>query len=131
WCADSESMRGDQSNCFGGPERRKRQRLPLHWNVYLFPGADASPLLSWTKDLSSSGFYCFVDKPFSPGEEKYCHIIIPPQGTSVPAASTSLHCRILILRVEAHSNGMYGLACRIEEYSVSRWKPQVPQPQSL
>ena len=121
---DSEPMRGDQNSSFGGSERRHRQRLPLHWNVYIFRDADSSPLLSRIKDLSSEGFYCVAAKPFTPGEQVHCEIVIPSQGASFESVGASLHCRIQILRVEATENG-YGLACRIAEYSVSRWKPQV------
>jgi hypothetical protein len=125
---DSEPMRVDQNNSFGDSERRHRQRLPLHWNVYIFREADSCPLLSRTKDLSSEGFYCLVEKPLTPGEEVYCDIIIPPQGAFIQSAGGSLHCRIRILRVEATGSGGYGLACRIEEYSVSRWKSRVTSP---
>ena len=47
-----------------------------------------------------------------------------PKTPPRPPQAYLLHCRIQILRVEATSNGAYGLACRIEEYSVSRWKPR-------
>jgi len=125
---DSDPMRVEQNNSSGGSERRHRQRLPLHWNVFIFREADSCPLSSRTKDLSSEGFYCLVEKPLTPGEEVYCDIIIPPQGPLIQAAGGSLHCRIRILRVETIAGGSYGLACRIEEYSVSRWKPQVVSP---
>jgi hypothetical protein len=125
---DSEPMRVDQNNSLGGAERRTRPRLPLHWNVYIFRKADSCPLVSRTKDLSSQGFYCIVEKAFTPGEQVYCDIDIPAQRTLIQSPGASLHCRIQVLRVEAAATGGYGLACRIEEYSVSRWKPQVISP---
>jgi PilZ domain-containing protein len=119
---DSEPMRGDQNNSLSGFERRNRQRISLHWNVYIIRETDSGPLLSRTKNLSSEGFYCIVEKPFTPGEHFYCDIFIPAHGVSIQSSGISLHCRIQVLRVEA-TRGGYGLACRIEEYSVSRWKP--------
>ena len=119
-------MREDQNNSFRGSERRNRQRLALHWNVYIFREADGCPLLSRTRELSSEGFYCVAEKPLTPGEHIHCDIVIPPQNALAQSPGTSLHCRIQVLRVEATANGGYGLACRIEEYSVSRWKPQPP-----
>jgi len=128
---ESEPMRGDQNSSFEGSERRDRQRLPLHWNVYIVRDTDSRPLLSRTKDLSSRGFYCTVESPCTPGEYVHCDIMIPPHGALIPSAGASLHCRIQILRVEAMASGGYGLACRIEEYSVSRWKPAVISPAGI
>src|SRR5689334_15346674 len=94
---DSDPMRVEQSNSFRDSDRRRRQRLPLHWNVYIFREVDSSPLVSRTKDLSSEGFYCTVEKPFTPGEQVCCDIIIPPQGPLIQSAGGSIHCRIEIL----------------------------------
>jgi len=121
---ESESMPEEQKNSFGGSERRNRQRLPLHWNVYIFGEADSSPMSGRIRDLSSQGFYCVAERPLTPGEHVYCDITIPSQGASTQSAGASLHCRIQVLRVETTLGGDYGLACRIEEYSVSRWKPR-------
>src|SRR5215831_4889209 len=103
-------------------DRRNRSRLALHWNVCIFDDNGGFPLSTWTRDVSSEGFYCVVHKPFTPGDKIRCDIMIPPQPSPSQSPGTSLHCRIEVVRVEEAPRGGYGLACRIEEYSVSRWK---------
>jgi hypothetical protein len=58
-----------------------------------------------------------VPVPFTVGEEIRCDILIP----SHVASRLYLHCRARVLRVEsAGSESSYGIACRIEQYSVIR-----------
>jgi hypothetical protein len=125
---DSEPMQIDPRNSFGEFERRRRERLTLHWNVYLFRQADSCPLISRTRDISSDGFYCIVDKPLTPGEQIYCDIIIPPHVSLTQSGGASIHCHVQVLRVQTAGNGSYGIACRIEEYSFDRWKAQTISP---
>jgi hypothetical protein len=100
-----------------GAERRRRPRVAVFWPLYLSRERSHCPLQSRTTNLSSEGFYCLVSIPFTVGEKILCDILIP----SHVASALSLHCRATILRVEtAGVESSYGIACRIEEYSVIR-----------
>ena len=100
-----------------GSERRRRPRVPVYWNIYLTREEPHRPLQSRTTNLSSDGFYCFVSAPFAVGETIVCDIAIPSHVTT----GLSLHCRATVLRVEsAGDESVYGIACRIEDYSVVR-----------
>jgi hypothetical protein len=99
-------------------ERRKRLRLPLHWDVYLVvPGADCRER-TVTQDLSLDGFYCIVNEALTAGERIECEIVIPAHLPDRNVA-LSLRCRARVVRVEqVDDEDRYGLACRIEDYHV-------------
>ena len=97
-------------------ERRKRLRLPLHWDVFwVFPGSDCRQR-TVTRDLSRDSFYCIVNEALTPGERIECEIVVPAH---VPdrEVTLSLRCRARVVRVEQiDAEDRYGLACRIEDY---------------
>jgi hypothetical protein len=106
-------------------ERRHRQRANVHWIVFIFQGEGVRPLESRTKNLSSSGFYCFVQQPFEPfaiGESICCQIVVPGDSSGSTQGSISLKCQAKVLRVEPLETGTYGVACLIEDYTVVRSK---------
>jgi hypothetical protein len=60
-----------------------------------------------TDNLSSSGFYCTVSEPFSPGEYLECRIVIPSQSTPLV-----LDRQVRIVRVEIKGlEPGFGVAC--------------------
>src|SRR5262245_30650707 len=108
---------GRVSKATRSPERRKRVRTRLHWQVALWALSQADPIESLTRDLSSDGFYCSSRVPFVPGERVACIIKVPVYDSERADAVVSLKCRIRIVRVElSDDEGLYGLGCEIEDY---------------
>ncbi len=101
-----------------GFERRKRARLPLHWTVHLSSNRETHPLQTKTMNISSQGFYCTSTHSFTPGEKIDCDILIPISFRA-HGDLLMLRCQAVVLRVETSPVvGVYGLACRIDDYSV-------------
>lgn len=97
------------------PERRRRARTQVHWNIVLRLH-DADVIETVTQNLSSSGFYCFCPAPLAPGESLVCTLKVPvydPKGDERPLA---LECTVVVMRSEAAAEGFFGIACRIEDY---------------
>lgn len=99
-------------------ERRKRARLPLSLKMYLTRKGDPHQYSSRTRDISSSGFFCFpVPVPFAPGEILECFILLPP-GAPSQAETLCLTCSAKVVRLEHLEPNRFGLGCHIEEYKV-------------
>src|SRR5688572_26370735 len=49
-------------------DRRRRVRVALLLPVYIFPEGAYDPVLGRTKNVSSDGFYCHLDRPLTIGE---------------------------------------------------------------
>lgn len=106
------------------PETEERRLLPradVHWTIYIFWG-NGRPVQSRTKNLSSSGFYCFVEEPLVVGERLWCQIMVPSDSLSPAQGAVSLKCQARVQRVEPLETGLYGVAWVIEDYSVVRAK---------
>ncbi|MEO8597671.1 MAG: hypothetical protein ABI759_30405 [Candidatus Solibacter sp.] len=72
-----------------------------------------------TRDINKDGFYCLSDQPLVPGEQIECTIAVPTHQSGDPHGVIYLRCRALAVRVEKVGDGdEFGLACRIEDYSV-------------
>ena len=103
-------------------ERRRRKRLALHWRVCLSRRANHLMVESETRDVSSGGFYCFTDENFTPKERLECVLVIPMPNNSDGGERLCLRCRVEVVRVDiAPPGGPYGVACRIEDYSVAHF----------
>jgi len=105
------------SDAPGFPERRRRYRARVHWTVQ-FGRRDAAELASTqTRDISSDGFYCRSNVPFSPGEVVECILHVPAHRPQAPGGVLLVNCRVRVVRVDAPDNqGLYGVGCRIEDY---------------
>jgi len=100
-------------------ERRRWPRAELHWTIEVIVEGQSDPVVSKTENLSSRGFYCHVHQPVKAGEQLQCSILIPALEIGSMKNALSLDCRARVLRVESSgANGGFGIACRIEEYSV-------------
>jgi hypothetical protein len=100
-------------------ERRASIRVPLHWTVFLAGRGLSHPLRAETRDISSSGFYCYLHDPLTPGERLECDIAVPTHARRNGGAVRFLRCRIQVVRVEKSDQGEgYGLACRIEDFCI-------------
>jgi hypothetical protein len=104
-------------------DRRNRRRLKLPYLIVLQRLGEATKVHTTTENISSEGFYCVSEQPFSPNEEVDCEVVIPDQGSARVELEHSiiLHCKAEVVRVIA--DGLkpgYGLACRLRDYSVFR-----------
>jgi hypothetical protein len=97
-------------------ERRRRNRMRVHWPLRLHKTNAAESVETVTHDLSSDGFYCLARTSFVPGEALACTLGVPTHHPNGADRMVSVECRIRIVRVEATQEGLYGVGCRIEEY---------------
>jgi hypothetical protein len=105
-------------------DRRGRRRLKLPYSIVLHRQGDAVGVETTTENISSDGFYCISEQPFSPNETLECDVVIPDQEAS-PEKSLVLHCRAEVIRVMADGLGPgYGLACRLTDYTIGQQNPQ-------
>jgi hypothetical protein len=73
-----------------------------------------------TENLSSRGFYCFLETPLVPGEVITCDIAIPNYNTPNREVS-SIVCQAEVIRVEALGTVPgFGVACRILDFTLDR-----------
>jgi PilZ domain len=98
-------------------DRRKRIRLPLSWTLYLGHANATHLVRGRTKNVSSNGFYCYVPEAFNVGEYVRCTMLVPTFNADL--TPMSLHCRVTVLRVDVEAPNLYGIACRIDDYSVA------------
>jgi hypothetical protein len=104
------------------PDRRGRQRLKLPYSIVLHRMGETAGVQTATEYISSDGFFCISEQPFSPNEKLDCEVVIPnPDSGSLGGESIVLHCRAEVVRVV--TDGIkpgYGLACRLNDYTVGR-----------
>ncbi len=98
------------------PERRRRARTQVHWPVLLLRDRGSAAIETITRNLSSSGFYCLSPAPLAPGESLLCTLKLPAYDPKGQEETLGLECRVLVIRAEAAQGGLFGLACRIEDY---------------
>jgi hypothetical protein len=98
------------------PERRKRSRTQVHWRVLLLREGGLDAIETVTQNLSSIGFYCFAPMPLTPGVSLLCSLRVPAHDPNGEERSLALECRVQVMRAEAATQGLYGIACRIEDY---------------
>ena len=73
-----------------------------------------------TENLSSRGFYCFLETPLVPGDVVSCDITIPNYGAPGQGGSMIL-CQAEVIRVEAvGADPRFGVACRILDFMLAR-----------
>ena len=101
-------------------ERRRRVRTRLRWPVLLFrEHAGAETIESFTRDLSSNGFFCVSRLRLNEGERLICSITIPTHDPHGKHLARTLECRVQVVRVVPQETGEFGVACRIEDYHLS------------
>jgi len=92
--------------------------------VHLSKAGGKHPIATRTRDVSSDGFYCFVQEPFESGERVECIVVIPIPKSSKPDDVLWLKCQARVLRVEAGAAAAaFGVALQIEEYCVVHLTP--------
>jgi len=106
-------------------ERRKRPRAALRWTVLVTRGSSRHPMETTTINVSADGFYCLLPEAVAAGERVDCTIRIPAHKQDRIDAALCLQCRAQVLRVENYGvPGIFGVACRIEDYTVARITPE-------
>ena len=117
--AEAKGADGNATRHATDVERRRTLRVPLHWTVYLVCGDTQYPLRSVTRDISRDGFYCVIDQPLRQGERIECDIVVPTHRSPNSNDVVYLRCRARAVRAEK-IGADYGIACRIEQYHVTR-----------
>jgi hypothetical protein len=106
-------------------ERRRRPRAALNWPILITRGSSPHPMETTTINVSSEGFYCLLPEAVTAGERVECTIRIPAPNPDRSDAALRLQCRAQVLRVENYGvPGIFGVACRIEDYTVARLTPE-------
>jgi hypothetical protein len=94
-------------------DRRQRPRLRLSWEVQLCRGEGHAAVRTETDNLSSEGFYCTSQEPFSPGDRLQCDLFIP--ATTSGRTGLVLNRAVQVVRVEIRGlEPGFGIACRFE-----------------
>ena len=92
----------------------------MAYTVSLSRPGEASAIVAKTQNLSTKGFYCVSDHPFSPQEKLNCELVIPsgPPGR-LPRVDLVLHGVVEVVRVVAKGvDPGYGIACQIKSYTI-------------
>ena len=111
-----------QNTVMPATERRKRARLALHWRVCLSRRSNHLLVETETRDVSSGGFYCFTEESFTTNERLECVLVIPLFRGADAAERLCLRCQVEVVRVDAAPpGGKFGVACRIDDYSVAHF----------
>jgi hypothetical protein len=106
-----------ENPAWGVDERRKSRRVPLHWTLFLACNGSGHPVRTRSRNISSDGFYCLVDRSVRPGDKFSCDILIPTHASLDPDEVVYLRCHAQAVRVESLGDGTgFGLACQIEDY---------------
>jgi hypothetical protein len=122
----SAACRAPDESVFSLPaklfDRRGALRLDLACEVSLSRPGEAAAVVSKTENLSTKGFYCISDRPFSPNETLNCEVVIPsPASGRNPKMNLVLRAVVEVVRVVA--KGMdpgFGLACQIKSYTIGQ-----------
>jgi len=109
-------MRASQEQEFR--DRRRRPRIPARWTVYLSRESDSHPLETFTRDLSSEGFYCYVPEPMLPGQRMECTLMLPNHGNLDDGLC--LRGSVQVVRLENSGQG-FGIGCQILEYNIANY----------
>ena len=103
----------------GLTERRKQGRVDVRWPLRLIRRHGDIPVMTYTKNVSSHGFFCYSSEPFSPGEMLICTIDIPAWRPGGPDASLMLECSVQVIWVEQSEGAWpFGIGCQIHDYAV-------------
>lgn len=99
------------------PERRGRIRLNVRWRLLVRTRAGGS-LETLTENLSSSGLYFLCPEPFPAGETLLSILSAPAHDPGAEERTLPLACRLKVMRLEPTGDGLFGVACRIEDYQL-------------
>jgi hypothetical protein len=109
------AMDGESS---GRLERRTRGRIRVHWPIWFYQQGAQEAAQTVTSDLSSRGFHFLTSLPLVPGEFTKCTLGVPANDPWSIDQVLLMECKIQIVRVQSHGDGLYGVGCRIQDYRV-------------
>ena len=99
-------------------ERRKTNRVALHWSLRLSSGAIGT-IETRTENIGSQGFYCILAHPLVPGDPLDCELSIPNYGPA--GAARSIVCKGEVVRVESRgAEPGFGVGCRILDFTLTK-----------
>ena len=98
-------------------ERRKRQRLAVHWPIRVSGAGKGNPVKSITENLSSCGFYFVSPDAFRLGEQIEWLLTVPSQMTGRVDLMLRGFARVIRTK-EVSAAGTCGIGCAIEDYGV-------------
>lgn len=106
----------------GNAERRQRQRLRLAYPLRIHLPGEPVWVETKTEDLSSEGFFCVSERPFSLHQFLDCELVIAAEELDRPVGnSLVLRCRAQVVRVVRNGHeGPYGLAFHLEDFTIHR-----------
>jgi PilZ domain len=97
-------------------DRRRRERVGLHYAVRLSRPDQWISVKTQTDNLSSIGFFCTSDQPFWPGEQLNCEVVIPSKEIGYHSGDLVLHRRVKVVRVEIRGlEPGFGVACEFDD----------------
>jgi hypothetical protein len=97
------------------PERRRRTRVAVHWRALLQNGGGET-IDTITQNISSSGLYCLSPRPLTPGNYLIVRVLVPTHDPNGEDQMLTLECKVTIVRCESAANGLFGIACFVQEY---------------
>ena len=115
------------------PERRHRPRLRLFRSLRLYRPGHAPTIAAWTEDISCQGFYFTSQHPFELSERLEFELSIYGEElgwnseTNVVLRGSAEVVRI----VPKGPREEFGVACRIEDYTLDHEKSIDPRPQGI
>ena len=102
------------------PERRGRARTQVHWPVLLLPHCGSGAIETVTQNLSSNGFYSYSPEPLQAGQTLLCTLKVPSHDPKGEERALALECTVTVLRAEAVSKNLFGIAFQIVDYHLIR-----------
>ena len=98
-----------------GADRREARRFNMTLPLRVLPHEPRGPeLTAQTRDVSYRGLYFLAETKFPIGSEIEFVITLPEQVTQ--SNDVNIRCLGQIVRVEPTSNGLMGIAAKIERY---------------
>jgi hypothetical protein len=103
------------------PERRLWPRVRVDWGVTLFRAMGIDPINAAVVNISSGGIFFTSGVDLSPGEPLIAHLMIPAHLLGYNPFPIPLTCKLLVLRCDSVEFDQFGIACRMDDYSV-QWR---------
>ncbi len=108
-------------------ERRRRQRIAVHWPIRVTANGNGEAVERFTEDLSSCGFFFVSSEPFALGDRLDWLLTVPSQGAG--RVDLVLRGSARVVRVkEMAKAGDFGVGCFIDDYSVVPLVPRDLEP---
>ena len=100
-------------------ERRRFERLPLRLPVQVRVSNSAQATHSFTENISGEGVYFTSVRRLSAGQQLEVVVMLPIDDSLRNGPIVRLVCKSAVVRVDSAGQGQaFGIACRIESYSV-------------